>query len=135
MGLASWINRFVIDRGEDLAHNCVWVLSFINGQPIGFCLIYDPNCAKERCDLWDWLSNNLPWADLVFGGDFNMVEHHSDRSWSNCVKLSNDEFDKWLFCHNTVGVIDPISKKYSSHHQIGLLGLTAELELNENLVD
>lgn len=44
-----------------------------------------------------------------------MVEHHHDRSWLNHIKLNNDEFDKWLLCHNTLGVVDPIHNKRGSH--------------------
>ena len=61
------------------------------------------------------MARNLPQADWVIGGDFNMVEFQNDHSWPNHSKLSIEEFDKWLLCHNSIGVIDPIHDKSSTH--------------------
>lgn len=115
LGLSPSISKFVIDKGEDPSHYCVWALTLINGQPLGFCSIYAPNNPRERVALWDWMSKNLPIADWVLGGDFNMVEHHEDRSWSSHLKLSQEEFEKWIFCRNVLGVVDPIHNKFSCH--------------------
>ena len=115
IGMAPWVSKYVIDKGEDPSHSCAWALKLINGQLIGFCSIYASNFVKERISLWDWLANNLPNADWILGGDFNMVEHSHDRSWNSFLKLSRDEFDSWVFCRNSIGVIDPIHDKFSSH--------------------
>lgn len=69
----------------------------------------------KRAKLWDWITNNLPHVDWIIGGDFNMVEHHNDRSWISDIKLNKEEFDKWLLCHNTLGVFYPIHKKRGIH--------------------
>ena len=90
IGLAPWIAKFVIDNGEDPSHCCVWVHTIINAQPIGFCSIYAPNDPKNRTSLWDWTVNNLPNADWVLGGDFNMVEKHVDHSWYIYCKLGKE---------------------------------------------
>lgn len=47
IGFAPWVYKFVIYKGEDPSHSCVWALTFINDQPIGFCLVYAANSAKE----------------------------------------------------------------------------------------
>lgn len=41
-----------------------------------------------------------------------MVEYHIDCNQYSGVKLSNEEFDKWLFCQNSLGVVDPIYKRF-----------------------
>lgn len=55
-----------------------------------------------------------------------MVEHHTNCIYSNHINLSNEEFEKWIFCRNIEGVINLIHKKISSHKIIGLLGLVLD---------
>lgn len=117
LDFSSWMSKFVIAKGEDPSHSCVWVLLFINGQPIGFCSVYASNNARERCELWEWIAKELPNADWVIGGDFNMVEYSTDRSWASHAKLGHEEFDKWLHCRNSIGVIDPIHSNSCNHFQ------------------
>ena len=117
LGFSSSMSKFLIAKGEDPSHSCVWALSFINGHSIGFCYVYSSNKARECCELWDWMAKELPNADWVIGGDFNMVEYSVDRSWTSHAKLSHEEFDKWLHCRNSIGVVDPIHSKSSSHFQ------------------
>jgi hypothetical protein len=76
LGLSPWIAIHVIDKGGDPSHSCVSALSFINGQPLGFCLLYSPNNPKETIFLWDWMSKSLSNVDWAFGSNFSMVEHH-----------------------------------------------------------
>lgn len=115
IGIAPWIAKHIIDKGEDPSHSCVWVLTFINGQLIGFCSIYALNFAKECIVLWIWLANKLPNAEWIIGGDFNMVEHAYNHSWSKDFNLSREEFDSWLFWWNSLGVVDPIHEKKIIH--------------------
>lgn len=74
------MSKFFIAKGEDPSLGYIWALTFINGQLIGFCLVYTSNYAKERCELWDWMAKELPSVDWVIVGDFNMVEFVNDHN-------------------------------------------------------
>lgn len=87
VGLTSRGTGFVIDKEKDPSHCCVWVSSFINGKPIGLCLVYTPNISNERCDLWEWMEINFIHANGIIGGDLNMVKHQTYRSLSDCKKV------------------------------------------------
>lgn len=55
--LLVWLHGSIVFfyKGEDPLHSYIKTLSFINGQPIGFCSVYAPNIAKELCELWEWM--------------------------------------------------------------------------------
>lgn len=61
------------------------------------------------------MAKYLPNVDWVIGGDFNMVEHHKDWSWFNYCKLSQEEYERWIYCQNIVGVVDPVHNIFFTH--------------------
>ncbi|XP_057873595.1 uncharacterized protein LOC131079610 [Cryptomeria japonica] len=111
LGLAPWLAKHVVDSGSDPNHHCVWATTLINGMLVGFCSIYVPNSSLERTSLWEWLRYYLPNVDWVLGGDFNMVEHPSYRSWNSSTRLSHSEFEAWTLTRNSLGVHDSILGK------------------------
>lgn len=82
-GVALLINlgwmSYIIEHNFSPSHRAIWVIFNINGVKVGICNIYAPNDYRARESLWDWLAINLPDANWIVLGDFNMVENSQDK--------------------------------------------------------
>lgn len=79
--VSSNFSNFIVDSGVAVEGRAQYVILEINRQKIGILNVYVPNEPGPRGRFWEALLNfNLPAADWLLSGDFNMTEVEEDRS-------------------------------------------------------
>jgi hypothetical protein len=111
-GIALLINnkweKCITNSGCSPCHRAVWVTLHHDNNTFGVCAIYASNDPKERIELWKWITDlpDIPW---LFGGDFNMVESHLDKSGGNPFHWKDNERSFWNKLLSSKCLFDPIA--------------------------
>lgn len=77
----------------------------------GVISIYATNLPRECAMLWHILKNQLPIDNLIFTGDYNMVEHKED-STGTSTQIKGSELDSWRLLLNRFNLADAFFTAY-----------------------
>jgi hypothetical protein len=91
--VAPKICHLVSTLGHSTGGNAQWIqLQGVPGGSLAVLNVYAPHTSVERCALWAELLGSLPRdCKWLFLGDWNFVEHRTDKSNNQESIISGEE--------------------------------------------
>ncbi len=91
------MKQFIDSQEIVMVGRAQYIILEWQGEKIGILNIYAPNTVADRIELWSHLISSLPhnidhWC---IGGDFNMLEHPTDRAGGRGDTIRGNELAKW----------------------------------------